>query len=164
MPARRSPVPNPAPRKRRPLRTRRTSKKDPVAEARVAFLEHLARGVSITAAAQAAGVGRRTVYEWRAADQTFAEAWDSALDEGSDLLEDEALRRAVHGVSRPVAVGKQVVDVVEYSDVLLIFLLKARRPERYRDNVRVRTEGAVELSLIANARETLSKRLQVNER
>jgi hypothetical protein len=48
-------------------------------------------------------------------------------------LEDEAVRRAYEGVERPVFQGgKQVGVVREYSDTLLIFLLKALRPEKYR--------------------------------
>lgn len=173
MPARRSPPPPPTTtaklsRRSRLMRTGRTPKKDVAAEAQRSFLEGLGHGLSISGAAKVAGVARSTVYEWRAADEAFAKAWDDALEEGSDILEDEALRRAVHGVSRQVAIGsgprQKIVDLVEYSDVLLIFLLKARRPERFRENVHVRTEGVVTVAMIAQAREKLAKMLGVNER
>ena len=52
-------------------------------------------------------------------------------------LEDEARRRALQGVEKPVfREGRQVGTVTEYSDTLLIFLLKARRPEKFRDRAR----------------------------
>jgi hypothetical protein len=73
----------------------------------------------------------------RAADEAFARAWEDALEQGTDSLEDEARRRALQGVEKPVfREGRQVGTVTEYSDTLLIFLLKARRPEKFRDRAR----------------------------
>ena len=58
-------------------------------------------------------------------------------------MEREAYRRAVKGVEKPVYRGGQLVGTIrEYSDSLLMFLLRARRPELYRDHSRVeRTRG-----------------------
>jgi hypothetical protein len=57
-------------------------------------------------------------------------------------LEDEALRRAVEGVEEPVYQGgKQVGVIRKYSDALLMFLLKAARPEKYRENYSIRHDG-----------------------
>ncbi|MBX6773030.1 MAG: hypothetical protein IRY83_14975 [Chloroflexi bacterium] len=51
-----------------------------------------------------------------------------------DALEAEAWRRAVDGVERPVYQnGQRVGAVREYSDTLLIFLLKGGRPQKYRE-------------------------------
>ena len=50
--------------------------------------------------------------------------------EGIDRLEDEAHRRAVEGVDRPVYQGGvRVGEIKTYSDSLLTLLLKSRRPE-----------------------------------
>jgi hypothetical protein len=50
---------------------------------------------------------------------------------GTDLLEDEALRRAEDGVAEPrFYEGRLCGHVQKYSDTLLIFLLKARRPQK----------------------------------
>lgn len=95
---------------------------------RAAFLAALAVQGNVSAAAQAAKVGRRTVYDLRAADPAFAAAWDKALEEGADALEAEARRRAFAG-----------------SDTLLIFLLKGARPERYRENIKARVEHSGEI-------------------
>ena len=48
----------------------------------------------------------------------------------------EARRRALTGVEEPVYYKGEAVDrTAKYSDTLLIFLLKAHRPEKFRDNV-----------------------------
>jgi hypothetical protein len=108
---------------------------------RARFLERIAAGWSITDGAKAAGVTPRTIYNHKAADEAFATALADALEAGTDVLEDEARRRAVDGVQHETPIyhqGQSVGAVVEtkYSDTLLIFLLKARRPEKYRDTYR----------------------------
>ena len=96
------------------------------------MLEALALGMSPMRAANAAGVGRSTAYLWRQEDPEFAAKWDEAVAEEIDRLEDEAFRRAVKGVKRPVYRGGVLVgEITEYSDRLLMFLLKRRRPEVY---------------------------------
>ncbi len=106
--------------------------------AREAFLAALASGWSVSKAALVADVARASIYRHRAADPTFAAAWDEALETGSDAIEDEARRRAVDGVSRPVFYkGKVCGTVQECSDSLLLAILRARRPEKYRDNSKI---------------------------
>jgi hypothetical protein len=86
------------------------------------------------ATAQRASYGRASVYEWRVADAAFRAAWDDALEEGTDRLEDEAFRRAHDGVPKPIFYkGDRIATVQEHSDTLTIFLLKARRPEKFKD-------------------------------
>jgi hypothetical protein len=54
------------------------------------------------------------------------------VEDGGAVREAEAWRRAVEGVERPIVSGGKVVTTVrEYSDALLIFLLKGRRPAKY---------------------------------
>jgi hypothetical protein len=102
-------------------------------ENRADFLLELAESGNVGKAAARAGVGRTTVYEWREADPDFAEQWARAEKIATSLLEDEAFRRAHDGVEKPVYQnGEQVGAIREYSDTLMIFLLKAR-DKRYRD-------------------------------
>ncbi len=63
-----------------------------------------------------------------------------AEEVAADRLEAEAWRRAVEGVERPVGwyQGKPGGYVKEYSDVLLIFLLKGLRPEKYRERMELK--------------------------
>lgn len=110
-----------------------------------AFLAALAKRGNVSDACQAAGIHRSTAYEHQQTDELFAAAWLVALDAGADVLEAEAHRRAVSGLVRkkftkdgdPLidpATGDQYIER-EYSDTLLIFLLKGARPEKYRDRV-----------------------------
>jgi len=111
-----------------------------------AFLVALAKDPNVTAAAAAVRMNRQYVYEAREAHPEFATAWDDAIEQSVDILETEARRRAMHGVSRPVYQGGVLVGhVKEYSDVLAIFLLKAHRPEKFRERVDVRHQGGVRI-------------------
>jgi hypothetical protein len=112
-------------------------------KSRKVFLELLSTGLSVTAAANATNKDRRHYYAWRRDIPEFREAWDAAIEAGSDLMEDEARRRAVEGYDRPVYQGGELVGYVrEYSDGLLQFLLKARRPDKFRDRVQQIQTGA----------------------
>jgi hypothetical protein len=107
-----------------------------------AFLAALRDSGNVRAATQAAQVDRSTVYKLRDRDKGFAEAFVIARDEAADVLEAEALRRATLGVDEPVFYkGVPVGSVKRYSDALLIFLLKAARPQTYRENVSITTEA-----------------------
>ena len=65
-------------------------------------------------------------------DPDFAAAWQDALEEAVDWLELEALRRAVEGTEENwFSKGEIVGTITRYSDSLLMFLLKARRPWLY---------------------------------
>jgi len=66
------------------------------------FLEALAEDGNVTRAAMVSGYDRRSVYRKRQGDRTFAEAWDDAVDSAGDLLEAEARRRALSGVTKPL--------------------------------------------------------------
>ena len=113
-------------------RTIRTEKK------RKRFLEALTTTASVSRAAEAAGAHRGSFYDWRRDDPGFAAEWQEALERGLDALEDEAFHRALEGVEEPVFYqGQQVALVRKYSDALLMFLLKARRPERFKDRAQL---------------------------
>lgn len=126
------------------VRTIRTAKK------RSLFLDALAQTGNVSEAATAAAIGRSAAYDWRRDDAAFAADWDAAVDEAADRMEREAFRRAVEGVERPVfgSLGQglgsgEVGRVREYSDTLLIFLLKGARPEKYRERQDVKLQGEI---------------------
>ena len=105
---------------------------------KAAFLKAFAEELTVSKGAAAAGVGRRTVYEWREKDPGFAEAWNDVDESITEELEREAHRRGVEGFEQPVFQGgKKVGSVRKHSDRLLEMLLRARRPEKYRDNVSI---------------------------
>lgn len=116
---------------------KRTSRVQPKKEAE--FLAVLREtGGNVSRACNAISLTRTRVYEWRTADPLFAAAWDEAVELGTDELEEEARRRAFSGVDEPVFYqGEECGAVRRYSDTLLIFLLKGRRPDKYRERVTI---------------------------
>jgi hypothetical protein len=143
-------------------------------DAQAKFLEGLARGLSATGAAQLAGVARHSVYRWRAADPAFASAWDDAIEAGTDLLEDEVLRRALEGTQEPaISMGKVVFQdgapllLRKYADGLAQFLLRGRRREKFSDRVSqdIKLEATVSAEGSRSAGEIVRERLaQLAER
>lgn len=101
-----------------------------------AFFGYLAEGASITEACREIGVSTRSVQRRRKSDPEFAARFDEAYELSTQALEREAFRRAA-----------------DKSDLLLIFLLKARRPNVYRDNVTHEHKGKLTLELRAKAEE-----------
>lgn len=105
-----------------------------VAEKRAKFLAHLAQYGFVTRAAKAAGIHRDTARDTYDNDPAFHKAWDAALAEYTERLEAEADRRAYKGTLRPVFHKGQKCGVIrEFSDTLLIFRLKALKPEVYAE-------------------------------
>ena len=101
------------------------------------FLDCLGECGVIGYAAKHAGIGRTAVYERRDNDEVFARSMRTALINSKDVLVYEAVRRAKDGVRRPIYQGKAHVGYVrDYSDSLLMFLIKKRDPS-YRDSVKV---------------------------
>jgi hypothetical protein len=116
----------------------------PPAVAKQKFLDALAKRGIVAVAAKAAHINRETAYRWRAEDTDFKAAWQLALDTASELLENEAWRRAAAGTLKPVYQGGQQVGTIrEYSDTLMTFLLKAHNPSRFRENSKVEHAGGV---------------------
>jgi hypothetical protein len=112
----------------------------------VRFLGALATTASVTRAAKASGLHRNTWYRHRSQRPEFAAAWAEALERGTDALEDEAVRRAVEGVLKPVFhQGKRVGALRTYSDTLLMFLLKARRPDKFGERALAPSDDADDL-------------------
>lgn len=94
-------------------------------EWREPFLAALRNSGNVRAACQAANVSRPVAYKHRNEYPKFAAQWDDALEDACDVLEAEARTRARGG-----------------SDLLLIFLLKAHRPEKFRENQRIEHVGS----------------------
>lgn len=96
------------------------------------FLESLSETGNVSEACRLAEIPRHQAYRERKRSETFAAAWQEALEIAVDHLEDEARARAV-----------------QRSDTLLMFLLKAHRPEKYRDRAEsppAESESSFELS------------------
>lgn len=100
-----------------------------------AFLTSIKKLGNVSAACAAAEIERSTAYRAREKFADFAAEWDEALEMAADAMEAEAQRRATQGVDEPVFYkGVECGAVRKYSDTLLIFLLKAARPKKFRES------------------------------
>jgi len=100
------------------------------------FLDVLKTTNLVSEACKVVGIHRPTAYRHREQDPEFAERWQEVIESSTDVLEQICVRRAAEG-----------------SDQLMMFMLKARRPHIYRENVQVEHQhnhvvgGEVVLSL-----------------
>jgi hypothetical protein len=88
------------------------------------FLTVLQETGNVTEAAKLAGIDRRTAYRHYEFNASFREKWDDAIETSTDILEAEARRRAL-----------------AKSDLLLLALLNANRPHKFRNNYHVETSN-----------------------
>jgi hypothetical protein len=107
-----------------------------------AFLRALVEtGGNVTRACELVGIDRSTPYsrQWKE-DAEFQAVLESARYMAAEALESEAIRRAFEGVDKPTGwyKGKPSGVVTDYSDTLLIFLLKGAKPEKYADRMELR--------------------------
>lgn len=111
-------------------------------EKRAQFLALLAECGNVTRAAEEAELSRVYLYQAKREDESFAAEWEEAARVGAARLEDEARKRAVEGWEEPVwHKGEMCGTVRKFSDTLLICLLKAHHPDKYRENIKQTVEG-----------------------
>jgi len=100
---------------------------------RAALLAAYRETASIRAAADAAGITPILHYEWIERDAAYRRDFGALQEEVADGLQDQAVERAAHGWTQPVFYrGRQCGAIQHYSDRLIILLLKARMPDKYR--------------------------------
>lgn len=111
-----------------------------------AFIATLADTGSVTQAAAAAGMAKKSAYALRRAPgaQGFARAWAMALQAASQCLADTAFERALDGVDDPVldAEGTVIHVRTKRSDQLLMFLLRAHQPHIYGNGRAARPQSS----------------------
>jgi hypothetical protein len=105
---------------------------------RALFLRELARSPVVGRAARFAGLSLSNLYRLKREDERFSAAWDEALTAAVDDIEQAAIDRAL-----------------EKSDKLLETILKAKRPEEYRErvDVQVAAVGQIVVDLVPMASE-----------
>jgi len=79
---------------------------------------------NVAAGCRAAGIDRRTAYNWRADDEDFAKAWDDALQNCLDSLEGALFDR-----------GRTQSDRAAFG------MLKAHRRDVYGDTIDITSAG-----------------------
>jgi hypothetical protein len=101
------------------------------------FISNLADTGSVKEAARLSRMSPMSCYRLRRSPggENFAAAWDAAIQQASMRLVDVAFERALNGVAEKIeydAHGDPMEPRRRYNDRLLMFLMRAHQPERYR--------------------------------
>ncbi|WP_066798286.1 hypothetical protein [Sphingomonas soli] len=100
------------------------------------FIETLADTGMVEEAARTVGMSRQSCYRLRRTPgaEAFARAWDAAVQQAALHLVDLAFDRAINGSDEPIfdREGRRVGRRMKTNDRLLMFLLRAHLPDRYR--------------------------------
>ena len=115
------------------------------ATAQKAFLDEFAHTGIVGDGCKAAQVSRQTVLDWRSSNETFATLYLEAEAFAADAIEREVFRRGVAGYDEPLVwQGMLTGDSIRrYSDSLLALLIKAHRPDKFRERYDVRSTQQV---------------------
>lgn len=99
-----------------------------------AFLKAYVVCGTIGGACKAVKIHRNTYHVWMAHDAEFKELMELAKEDAADVMEEECIRRATRGVKKGIWYkGEKVGYEHLKSDVLLMFMLKGMRPEKFRE-------------------------------
>jgi len=95
------------------------------------FIELLATSCNVSLSARGANISRDHVYKRRKKSAKFRKRWNAAKAEAIELLEAEAWARTR-----------------KTSDTLMIFLLKAHKPRKYRETQHIKQSGIVTIRVV----------------
>jgi hypothetical protein len=120
---------------------------DPITDEQIdTFIDVLTKSGNVSFACRLAGISHSHSYYMKKNKAGFSDRWEEALKVAADSLEEEARRRAVDGVDKPVFYqGACVGTMKEYSDQLLIQLLKAHKPDQFNERLQVSGPGGGQL-------------------
>jgi hypothetical protein len=117
------------------------------------FLAAYTRCARINLAAEKARIAKQSHYNWLEESEEYRQAFRRMQAMIGDLAEDACVERAIFGVERPVLYqgehvhlnGKPLYER-EYSDPLLLALLRRLKPQEYREHTAVEISGTVNLA------------------
>ena len=89
----------------------------------------------LRAACREAKVPHQMHYYWKRTDPDYAVAFEEAQQMAGELLEEEAMRRALGWEETHYTAHGMPYEVTKHSDTLLIFLMKGAMPTKYGDRV-----------------------------
>ena len=127
---------------------------------RARFLREFAKCGVVQESARRAKVSRDIHYDWLK-DPEYQRQFAEAREQAVEALETELFRRVSEGTPETVVYQGEVsfqrdkngnltnkpLIVHRKSDILLMFALKAARPDRYRDNLKADVSHSGELSI-----------------
>lgn len=110
------------------------------------YLRALPKVFTVSAALRAAQAHSGELARWRREDPDFAARETEARENVADQLEAEAVRRGMKGVRTPVYQGGLLAGYTTvYSDSLLQLMLKASRPDRFRERSEVQVAPIIKV-------------------
>jgi hypothetical protein len=108
------------------------------------FLRVLEKSGLLSRAAETAGLDIGRVRRRMQKDPRFCELIDMAIAYRREIIVDEAMRRAVHGIDEPIYYMGAICGYKRvYSDSLLSKLMEGYDPEKFRANHKVTVEGNI---------------------
>lgn len=96
--------------------------------------------VTVAKAAKAAGYSRSSIYNYKNDDPLFASRFNEIMDERFEELESAAYDMAINGeddyktIINPKTGKKSTIKVKRRNSSVVMFLLSAGKPEKYRSN------------------------------
>lgn len=107
-------------------------------KAQDAAVRRYAETANRVAAADAAGICLGTLEVYLREDPKFRARMDHAKGQYVEMLEKEALRRAVEGWDEPrMGAGGVMYDIRKFDSTLLLHLLKKKAPAEHGDSIKV---------------------------
>jgi len=115
------------------------------------FLSMLSCIPNITAVCKLVGIHPSTIDKHRTKDSEFDASIREHMEQGYDMIEEEARRRAVDGVLEPVFyMGEEIGAVRKYSDKLLSQLLKAYKPKKFNPGANIKVGDGEKVTMTFN--------------
>lgn len=120
-----------------------------IAKRKQKFLDAYRKDGTVSGACRIARVGRATHYKWLKMDPEYAKGFAEAHEDAVDTAESELRRRGIHGTPEPVYYKGEVVGSIQrYSDPCLIFYLKGRRSDVFKDRSEIDNRHTLEVTIM----------------
>lgn len=108
------------------------------AEKQRRFIAHLAGCGSVTMAARAIATSSSAMYQLRKAPgaDSFAAAWEAAVEAGARRVLDTLMEHAIHGTpERLLKDGQVILERRKYNTRAMMWVVQQRFPEQYGGNL-----------------------------
>ena len=108
------------------------------AQRQATFIAHLAGSGSVIMAAKSIGVSTSALYTLRKAEgaESFAAAWEVAVDMGARRVLDTLMDHAIHGIPETLSKDGQIIlERRKYNTRAMMWIVQQRFPEIYGGNL-----------------------------